>query len=1476
MNGDGGNAKAADSAWDDDAGREWESKARQNLAELRTQIDEAKNEEKYGAAKKLKKAYDKAEDRIRTKADMTEKLGKLLQEKEDAIAADEFSAAEKIAKKIIAARNKRDRFLAVVPGGQRSTKSIFGKFTGFFKRKPKQADSSTSAKETKQITQTDSTDAVKGTAQPANQSVVNPTVQPSTEPKKEPTTQPTTQPATQPTTQPATQAVDTKDPKADTKAQDDAETTTAGPAPEPANAGRAKAPEKKGDLSLMDSLDESISLDDSISEEKKGAEATASPAPSTTGPVSAQKTGVKVTGASENSANAKPMPEKPEAKTTPLFIPGAPSQGADSVKSGKAKAASPTKNVDAASEADSNTQPAAGGVFLPGVRAAPADSKGLSDQAGGKTATQAAETPAAQDVDPMSTAAFFLPGMSGAGEGDIKNDDDDTKAVGAGAAPSPRRPDAKAGAPRPAGLAAASDSARTSGGRYANMEDDDEGDLDDTDQGPEAEGDSDDEDLQIEELSEEELRQLRILFDRYDSDKSGTMEDNEILHALEMIGYSYSYDYNDHFLEMFCEMVKEGPKGNFHLDFNEFTTFMLMYKAYSAKNMRKFTTELTKAGIQPTETIIKELMQRVDLEDDPATEEHDPRPMYGRVIAYIKAYDVRDDGGPAGPTPDGKATGGGDQPAGPDGGDADDDQGIRQRRMVFVAGERVLCNFRGRGKWHRGRIARVNPGRNTYLVRYDDGGLEDNVTPENLEELDEEPQDSPVQREKEDEKRPASSAARPEEAVEGKTPDAKSPAVPLGESEAKFKRDSEGAEPFPTDPVEVARQLEQLERSELREVFELILDRYDVDGNRTLGLEEFRVATRAMGLDPSEGSIEDLFAQADKDGDGELGFDEFCRYAQEVMTEHMTKNLEINTVRTIIKAYNGDKGFFTMAELKSGIMELGLSPEVAGSLATIADKDGDGTIDEHEFLEMLTSGTRESNAIMRRLVSCVMPSPSSYLLNVEDMPTTYRLSALKRFEAGNSCHLSSRLHPRLASDGLSWSQFALDPKADLEGGRGPLQPIPLPEAAVDPLERKRAVADDDLLAAQFELVSAVGIPLPDSKASRGRIAARRVRACILQDNKPQSNIHMAKARWREKAEDEWLFTPRGGSNSDDFWGTFVLRTPRASATLLIELAVLVRIRGTGPAAGDQATVSDPRLDALVGAGAKSMGRTTRSALGGSGNGNVSESEFFEMACGFAKIKLDRDTCGRRRVIEAKLEGGTFLSSSQIKREEIYARRYGFQKLLKILRQKPVTPLLRVRVTPPSALPYKLRTLLPSLPLDVITTSKCLSLVRMYRELAADCFLAQAQPLQFAKSQDVALRLLVTAFDMPDAMQVLAEVWDEELRKLPSRDRTDTKQGSASQPAKALFRKVVRRMLPVLSLLQFPSLIVGITDARRKAMLRKLIASDPVELLVKDGVGRPAPQRAAAQRLLGQNIFRPLDPNKLMYCLDGDSMLSSPR
>eukprot|EP00466_Bigelowiella_natans_P007547 jgi/Bigna1/45596/e_gw1.130.38.1 len=135
--------------------------------------------------------------------------------------------------------------------------------------------------------------------------------------------------------------------------------------------------------------------------------------------------------------------------------------------------------------------------------------------------------------------------------------------------------------------------------------------------------------------------------------------------------------------------------------------------------------------------------------------------------------------------------------------------------------------------------------------------------------------------------------------------------------------------------------------------FEAILDRYDDNGNRTLGLEEFKVATRAMGLDPSDGSIEELFAQADKDGNGELGFKEFAQYANQMISDHMKKDLEVETIKAVISSYTGAKGYFTTSEFEEGLVELGVDPRTARGIFRVADKDSNGQVDVEEFMGMI-------------------------------------------------------------------------------------------------------------------------------------------------------------------------------------------------------------------------------------------------------------------------------------------------------------------------------------------------------------------------------------------------------------------------------------------------------------------------------------------------------------------------------------------
>nr|KAF6400663.1 hypothetical protein HJG63_002730 [Rousettus aegyptiacus]KAF6400666.1 hypothetical protein HJG63_002730 [Rousettus aegyptiacus] len=97
-------------------------------------------------------------------------------------------------------------------------------------------------------------------------------------------------------------------------------------------------------------------------------------------------------------------------------------------------------------------------------------------------------------------------------------------------------------------------------------------------------------------------------------------------------------------------------------------------------------------------------------------------------------------------------------------------------------------------------------------------------------------------------------------------------------------------------------ELNETQKQEIKEAFDL----FDVDGSGTIDVKELKVAMRALGFEPKKEEIKKLIAEIDKGGTGTISFDDF----------------------------------FAIMSVKMEMLDE-------------ADRDGDGEINEEEFLRMM-------------------------------------------------------------------------------------------------------------------------------------------------------------------------------------------------------------------------------------------------------------------------------------------------------------------------------------------------------------------------------------------------------------------------------------------------------------------------------------------------------------------------------------------
>uniref|UniRef100_A0A8C4QGY1 Centrin, EF-hand protein, 2 n=1 Tax=Eptatretus burgeri TaxID=7764 RepID=A0A8C4QGY1_EPTBU len=113
-----------------------------------------------------------------------------------------------------------------------------------------------------------------------------------------------------------------------------------------------------------------------------------------------------------------------------------------------------------------------------------------------------------------------------------------------------------------------------------------------------------------------------------------------------------------------------------------------------------------------------------------------------------------------------------------------------------------------------------------------------------------------------------------------------------------------------------------------------------------------QVAMRALGFEPKKEEIKKMISEFDKDGSGKINFNDFVA----MMTQKMTEKDSREEILKAFRLFDDDStGKISFKNLKRVAKELGenLTDEELQEMIDEADRDGDGEVNEEEFLRIM-------------------------------------------------------------------------------------------------------------------------------------------------------------------------------------------------------------------------------------------------------------------------------------------------------------------------------------------------------------------------------------------------------------------------------------------------------------------------------------------------------------------------------------------
>ncbi|KAK2194517.1 bifunctional EF-hand domain pair/EF-hand domain/EF-Hand 1 [Babesia duncani] len=144
------------------------------------------------------------------------------------------------------------------------------------------------------------------------------------------------------------------------------------------------------------------------------------------------------------------------------------------------------------------------------------------------------------------------------------------------------------------------------------------------------------------------------------------------------------------------------------------------------------------------------------------------------------------------------------------------------------------------------------------------------------------------------------------------------------------------------------RELTEEQKTEIKEAFQI----FDTNSMGKIDAKELKVVMKALGFDPTKEEIRSIMSKYDKHGGGTIDY-------QDYFSVMSTKMMERNPMEEMVRAFklfaDPSTGTIGFKDLKRVGEELGevITDDEIKEMINEADRDGDGVINEGEFLKIM-------------------------------------------------------------------------------------------------------------------------------------------------------------------------------------------------------------------------------------------------------------------------------------------------------------------------------------------------------------------------------------------------------------------------------------------------------------------------------------------------------------------------------------------